>query len=327
MMSSEVDETALRRLRAALVAKGKLAATSDETSPSAATLARRHARRSIERARDVDVKSFAKRLIRRGIAWYVDATASSAARDATEAMRHRISTELFNRSQEQLRLLEVNQELMKGEMRSRLQELEELAQAGLPVQPLRVDPVGVERRLGGDPAVIVALHRERYAETLRGLDPVLDVFRDDHGGDALRALRGTKRRSLGAVVSLHVIEYLELEHLLELLDLAADRLRPGGVFVAETLNPASLVAAGTSHALDPAPLRLLHPSLLALLCERAGFLTVDQRFFTTTDDQLPLVHGDDLPAWVDQVNASLTKLNDVLFGPQEYAVVARSGPT
>jgi hypothetical protein len=123
-----------------------------------------------------------------------------------------------------------------------------------------------------------------------------------------------------------VIEHLELPALLELIDLASTRLRPGGLFVAETPNPASLVVLGNSYVLDPTHVRPLHPSLMVFLCERAGFRDVRLEFHSPAEGyRLPIVDDADAPPWVATINAAFTKLNDVLFGPQEYAVIARMG--
>lgn len=309
-LSSEVQDDTLRRLRSAL-AGGE--APED---------------RSSTRSRNAwDAKAFAKRLVRRGIAWYVDATARAAAREATDALYQRISVELLRSgSQEDPRVLAVSQELMKAELRSIQRALDDLgrALARIPQTPAR--QLG-GRELRGSMRGTVVADTDRYVELLRGRDPVLEIVADSRQDDAIQSLRDATPGSLGAVVCVHVVEHLELDPLLELLELAAGRLRAGGVFIAETPNPASLMVLSSSSAHDPTHTRLLHPSVLVFLCERAGFDTVELRLFASSlDDALPLVTADDAPQWVAQINESLTKLNDVLFGPQEYAVVARVRP-
>ena len=225
----------------------------------------------------------------------------------------------------------------------------------------RFDYVGFERRFRGDPAAVVAAASERYLDLLRRHSPVLDVGcgrgdlvealasagveasgvdldadmvgdavargLDVRLGDAIEYLRSVPEASLGAIVSLHVIEHLELGALLELLELAVSRLKPGGVFVAETPNPASLIVLGNSYVLDPTHVRPLHPSLMVFLCESAGFRDVNLRFFAPAADyQLPVVDDPSAPDWVATVNEALAKLNETLFGPQEYAVVATTPP-
>src|SRR5437764_15325532 len=139
----------------------------------------------------------------------------------------------------------------------------------------------------------------------------LDVRR----GDAVEHLRSLADSSLGAIVSLHLIEHLQLGQLLELLELSARKLRPGGIFVAETPNPASLIVLGNSYVLDPTHVRPLHPSLLSFLCEGAGFQDVRLAIYEPARDyHLPLVQDPDAPEWAATVNTALAKLNDILFG-------------
>jgi SAM-dependent methyltransferase len=145
--------------------------------------------------------------------------------------------------------------------------------------------------------------------------------------DGSSFLRAREPGSIGAIIATHVVEHLELGDLVELLELAATRLRPGGVFIAETPNPTSLIVLGNSYILDPTHLRPLHPSLLAFLCEGAGFRDVRLHFYSPASDyQLPLVEDPDAPAWTKPVNEAFTRLNSVLFGPQEYAVIATAAP-
>ena len=145
--------------------------------------------------------------------------------------------------------------------------------------------------------------------------------------DVLAWLRRRPPHSLGAIFSAHLAEHLELDVLLEFIDLARSRLVPGGVFVAETPNPESLIVLGNSYILDPTHVRPLHPSLMSFFCENAGFRDVRLRFFAPAEGyHLPLVEGEDVPAWAAPINTAFARLNKVLFGPQEYAVVATTPP-
>ena len=224
------------------------------------------------------------------------------------------------------------------------------------------DYVGFERRFRGDSETVLATLAARYASLLSEHQPVLDfgcgrgelvevlagsgieaagVDPDagmveeavGHGravylGDGLAYLRALEPHSLGALISVHVVEHLPLPVLVELLELAATRLRPGGIFIAETPNPMSLIVLGNSYILDPTHVWPLHPSLLTFLAERAGFRDVDLRFYSPADDYrlAPIVAGPDAPPWVAEINVALERLNHVLFGPQEYALIARTPP-
>ena len=223
------------------------------------------------------------------------------------------------------------------------------------------DYVAFERRFRGDPQAITAQMSERYLDLLAENAPVIDVgcgrgelvelLRQreveaigvdtdpsmvaearDRGLDVRLVdggsfLRGLEPGSVGSIIATHVVEHIDLDALVELLELAATRLRPGGVLIAETPNPASLIVLGNSYILDPTHVRPLHPSLLAFLCEGAGFRDVRLRFYEpATGYHLPKITDPQAPPWVKQVNDAFSKLNEVLFGPQEYAVIARAAP-
>ena len=219
------------------------------------------------------------------------------------------------------------------------------------------DYVGFERRFRGDPAAVLATLEKRYADVLADNPPVVDIGcgraelvgllagrgvaaigidtdpsmvaeARDQGldvrlQDGLEYLESQPPGSIGAIIATHVVEHLELDPLIKLLELSVSRLKPGGIFIAETPNPASLIVLGNSYILDPTHVRPLHPSLLSFLCEGAGFRDVRLAFYEPARDyHLPLVNDPDAPAWAATVNTALNKLNDVLFGAQEYSVTA-----
>ena len=148
---------------------------------------------------------------------------------------------------------------------------------------------------------------EPYVELLRGHEPVLDVgcgrgellglLRDagieargvdsDPGmvercreqgfeveqADAVAYLRGLPDESLGAITAIHVIEHLPYEQLLELFELARAKLKPGGLFLAETVNPHSLQAFKTFWT-DPTHRAPIFPEVAATLASIQGFGSV-----------------------------------------------------
>lgn len=224
------------------------------------------------------------------------------------------------------------------------------------------DYVGFERRFRGDSDGVLQTLSERYASMLADHQPVLDFGcgrgelvevltalgieatgvdpdagmieealghgRSVHLGDGLAYLRSVAPHSLGSVISIHVAEHLPLPVLVELFELAGRALRPGGIFIAETPNPMSLIVLGNSYILDPTHVWPLHPSLLTFLAERAGFRGIDLAFYSPAESYrlAPIGDSSDAPAWISEVNVALERLNDVLFGPQEYALIARTPP-
>ena len=143
-------------------------------------------------------------------------------------------------------------------------------------------------------------------------------------GDGLSYLGSLPDGSVGAITAIHVIEHLVFADLVRFLDLAAAKLRPGGVLVCETPNPTALIVLGHSYILDPTHKWPLHPSLITFLCERAGFADVEVRFHSPADFfAVPLLdETKDAPAQVATINEALHRLNSVLFGPRGSAIVA-----
>ena len=224
--------------------------------------------------------------------------------------------------------------------------------------PVDFDYVGFERRFRGDPVDVAMTLAERYVELLADHAPVVDIgcgaggllaaLREagieargvdlDAGmvaearaagldvvqGDGLSFLASLPDASVGAITAIHVIEHLEFADLCRFLDLAAAKLAPGGVLVCETPNPTALIVLGHSYILDPTHKWPLHPSLVTFLCERAGFADVEVRFHSPADffAVTLLDESGDAPPQTAVINDALRRLNSVLFGPQEYAVIA-----
>ena len=142
-------------------------------------------------------------------------------------------------------------------------------------------------------------------------------------GDALEALSAADSASLGGLVLIQVVEHLPAQRLVELIALAADKVRPGGLLVAETVNPASLYVYGHALYLDPTHTTPVHPLYLQFLCQEAGFASVEvqHRSQPPVAEQLADVSGAD-PELVDGVNRTIARLNELLFGAQDYAVLA-----
>ena len=100
---------------------------------------------------------------------------------------------------------------------------------------------------------------------------------DVEHADALAYLEATAESSLGGVFAAHVVEHLPPPVLVRFLDLAATRLRPGGVLVLETPNPVSLVALKHYFA-DLTHAQPLVPETLAFLVRQAGLDVEETRY-------------------------------------------------
>jgi glycosyltransferase involved in cell wall biosynthesis/SAM-dependent methyltransferase len=88
--------------------------------------------------------------------------------------------------------------------------------------------------------------------------------------DAVSYVERQPDGSLGAIVAIHVIEHLGYEELQRLFELARRSLGPGGLFVAETVNPHSVQAFKTFWV-DPTHRAPIFPEVARTLALIQGF--------------------------------------------------------
>jgi SAM-dependent methyltransferase len=156
----------------------------------------------------------------------------------------------------------------RGEM------LELLAEAGIPAMGIDFDPVMAERIRAKGLAVECA--------------------------DAFEYLDGQPDGSIGSIYSSQFIEHLMGDRVIALIQMAYRKLVPGGLFVAETINPHSPRAL-KAFWVDLTHAHPIFPESLVVWCGLAGFSQASVRF--------PLGTGD---------------LDSDLLAQGEYAVVART---
>jgi SAM-dependent methyltransferase len=130
---------------------------------------------------------------------------------------------------------------------------------------------------------------------------------DVEQADALAYLEALPDASLGGIFAGQVVEHLPPAMLFRFLELAASKLGPGALLVAETINPLSPLAL-RSYFADLTHAQPLVPETLALLAKQAGFREVETRFLNAPR------HADD----VDE------RIREILFAPLDYAIVART---
>jgi SAM-dependent methyltransferase len=128
----------------------------------------------------------------------------------------------------------------------------------------------------------------------------------------------------GIVVS-HVVEHLAPSEIYALIQRAADVLSAGGVLIVETPNPESLMAGSVNFHRDPTHRRPIHPDTLAFLCQSAGFEDVAIRRLARVpdDSRLPLPSGLGDEAVTTYLGVVVQQLNELIYGYQDFAVVAR----
>jgi SAM-dependent methyltransferase len=135
-------------------------------------------------------------------------------------------------------------------------------------------------------------------------------------GGAVEYLERLEDGSLGGIFAAQLVEHLQAPALVRLLELAAAKLRAGGVLVAETINPLSPLALRNYYA-DLTHAQPLVPETLELLARQAGFERVELRYLNEPEECL--VEPPD-----PVIASNVRRLNELLFAPLDYALVART---
>lgn len=147
-------------------------------------------------------------------------------------------------------------------------------------------------------------------------------------GEALAHLRSREPGSLGGAFSAQMIEHLEPSEVPAFFEAAADALAPGGVLVVETINPGSLFVFASAFYVDLSHMRPLHPLTLRFLADTAGFSEVEVRYTSPVPAErrpgpVPRTGGAEIDAALSRIEENFERIDEVLFGPQDYAIVAR----
>jgi len=153
-------------------------------------------------------------------------------------------------------------------------------------------------------------------------DKGLDVVKED----AFAYLESLPDASLGGIFAAQVIEHLESNRIIQLVKLCHRKLRPGGVLILETPNPQCLMVFAQCFYMDFTHTWPIHPEALKFLLGSQGFRDVELKFTSPVDPSLriPLLTDPSLlgPEG-ERFNRSIAYLNELLYGYQDYAVIAR----
>jgi O-antigen chain-terminating methyltransferase len=148
--------------------------------------------------------------------------------------------------------------------------------------------------------------------------------------DALAYLMELPNASLGGVFCAQVIEHLPPEAFVALVRLAYAKLAPGRVLLCETPNPACLTVFSGAFYLDPTHIKPIHPEAARFVLEAAGFRDVEIRYVNPYPLEAKLQPLEPFwymrryeEAFLQQINDNFARINDLLWGSQDYAVIGR----
>jgi SAM-dependent methyltransferase len=302
-------------------------------------------------------KGLVKRFLRKLMRWYVEPLAAdqrvynSSLLKLVDALSERADAAATSGERAQQLLRELEERLTRVERRG-AGGVTAPPPATVATQPAAAavpDYFAFESRMRGSVDAIRERQR-RYVEDFREAGPVLDVgcgrgellqlLREagvdargiDADADMVAYARGEgleveqadlveylerlENGSLGGIFMGQVVEHLPPGVLVRSLELAARKLRRGGVLVAETINPLSPLALRHYFA-DLTHAQPLVPETLELLARQSGFAETELRYLNEPAERL--TEPDD-----PVIAANVRRLNELLFAPLDYALVART---
>jgi len=302
-------------------------------------------------------KGLLKRMLRKLMRWYVEPLAAdqrvynSSVLKLVDALSERADAAAGSNERAQQLLRELEERLTRVERRGSagLAAAPPATVAAQPAAAALPDYFAFESRMRGSVDAIRGRQR-RYVEDFREAAPVLDVGcgrgellqllrevgveargidadadmvayargegLDVEQADLVEHLEGLPDGSLGGIFMGQVVEHLPPGVLVRALELAAAKLRGGGLLVAETINPVSPLALRHYFA-DLTHAQPLVPETLQLLARQSGFAATEIRYLNEPADRL--TEPDD-----PVIAANVRRLNELLFAPLDYALVARA---
>lgn len=137
-------------------------------------------------------------------------------------------------------------------------------------------------------------------------------------GDAIEELRLLPPGSIGAMTSMHLVEHLPFDKVVELIESAKGALREGGVLVLETPNPENIDVATLYFYMDPTHRNPLPPEMLRWVVEACGFRDVQ---ILRLSEERPLNAPEPVSPYSDAAPAVNHYVARTRIAP-DYAIVA-----
>ncbi len=148
--------------------------------------------------------------------------------------------------------------------------------------------------------------------------------------DALAHLIETEDSGLDGAFIAHVVEHLSQDYLTGLIRLLGKRLQPGAPLVIITPNIMNIAVSACSFYIDPTHRTHIHPDYLELLLRSNGFEIVEKKWYQPTIPEsikLQKLSSEGMPenltATVERLNENIDKLNAMMYGDRDFAIVAR----
>jgi O-antigen chain-terminating methyltransferase len=146
--------------------------------------------------------------------------------------------------------------------------------------------------------------------------------------DAISYLEKIEDKSLDGIFIDQVVEHLEPDYLIKMLQLCYKKLNFGYYILIETVNPLSVISF-VNFYIDLSHKKPIHPETLKFLLASVNFREICTNFFSLVPDEMRLrkinIEGAEEKDRhsIEVYNHNIDKLNDLLYGAQDYIVIAK----
>ncbi len=140
--------------------------------------------------------------------------------------------------------------------------------------------------------------------------------------DANTYLEQIEDNSLDGVFMAQVVEHLEPSEIINIVQLVYKKLKQSGVFIVETINPQCLSVFAESFYLDITHKNPIHPFTMDFIIKTQGFEHTDITYLSQHPEKIAQIESQNIEN-IDEVNDSFKKLSQLIYGKQDYAVVAK----
>lgn len=143
--------------------------------------------------------------------------------------------------------------------------------------------------------------------------------------EAVEYLDNCPDSSLDGIFMGQVIEHLKLNELISIVKLAIKKLKEGSYFIAETINPQSLIVYTESYFLDPTHVKMIHPLTMKIIAETEGFKDIELMYLSPVSDthKIPKLEAIEKFENIDDFNSAIERINNLIYGCRDYALIAR----
>lgn len=145
--------------------------------------------------------------------------------------------------------------------------------------------------------------------------------------DAVSYLRNAGDDTFDGIFMDQLIEHLEPGYMIRMIKLCYAKMKNGHYIIAKTINPLSLVTF-TDYYLDSTHTMPVHPEALKFIMGSSGFRDIEIKYISRVPENKKLNYIEIIPDYddnmrklIDTYNNNIDKLNNILFGSEDYAAI------